>query len=135
MPPFFTNRLRKEDTGTHSLRRIKVAIVYKVKIFRPARFYWPHKIANMVREFRVDLDDALTLAECADIRRNPLAAQAFLAQNCASGLRKTATPGKCLVWAPKWGIQPTGRVPPKLSFVQLQQISWGELEWLACCKS
>ena len=61
--------LRKEDCGTHSLRRTKASIIYKVTgNLRAVQILLGHtKIENTVRYLGVDIEDALTLAEGTEI--------------------------------------------------------------------
>jgi len=61
--------LRREDYGTHSLRRIKASITYKATgNLRAVQILLGHsKIKNTVRYFGVDIEDALTLAEGTEI--------------------------------------------------------------------
>lgn len=57
--------LRRAEYGTHSLRRTKVSMIYKVTgNLGAVQILLGHmKIENTVRHLRVDLEDALTLAE------------------------------------------------------------------------
>lgn len=57
--------LRKEDYGTHSLRRTKASLIYKATgNLRAVQILLGHtKIENTVRYLGVDIEDALTLAE------------------------------------------------------------------------
>lgn len=57
--------LRREDYGTHSLRRTKAAMVYKATgNLRAIQILLGHtKIENTVRYLGVDIEDALELAE------------------------------------------------------------------------
>ena len=57
--------LRKEEYGTHSLRRIKASIIYKATgNLRAVQILLGHtKIENTVRSLGVDVEDALTLVE------------------------------------------------------------------------
>ena len=57
--------LRKEEYGTHSLRRTKASIIYKVTgNLRAVQILLGHtKIENTVRYLSVDVEDALELAE------------------------------------------------------------------------
>lgn len=61
--------LRREDYGTHSLRRTKAAMVYKATgNLRAIQILLGHtKIENTVRYLGVDIEDALELAEHTDI--------------------------------------------------------------------
>lgn len=61
--------LRREEYGTHSLRRTKASIIYKATgNLRAAQILLGHpKIENTVRYLGVDVEDALTLAEGTDI--------------------------------------------------------------------
>ena len=61
--------LRKEDYGTHSLRRTKASIIYKATgNLRAVQILLGHaKIENTVRYLGVDVEDALTLAEGTEI--------------------------------------------------------------------
>jgi len=61
--------LRREEYGTHSLRRTKASIIYKATgNFRAVQILLGHtKIENTVRYLGVDVEDALTLAEGTEI--------------------------------------------------------------------
>lgn len=61
--------LRREDYGTHSLRRTKAAIIYKATgNLRAIQILLGHtKIENTVRYLGVDIEDALELAEHTEI--------------------------------------------------------------------
>ena len=61
--------LRKEDYGTHSLRRTKVSIIYKATgNLRAVQILLGHtKIESTVRYLGVDVEDALTLAEGTEV--------------------------------------------------------------------
>ena len=61
--------LRREEYGTHSLRRTKALIIYKATgNLRAVQILLGHtKIENTVRYLGVDVEDALTLAEGAEI--------------------------------------------------------------------
>ncbi len=61
--------LRREEYGTHSLRRTKASIIYKATgNLRAVQFLLGHtKIENTVRYLGVDVEDALTLAEGTEI--------------------------------------------------------------------
>lgn len=61
--------LRREEYGTHSLRRTKASIIYKATgNLRAVQILLGHtKIENMVRYLGVDVEDALTLAEGTEI--------------------------------------------------------------------
>ena len=61
--------LRREDYGTHSLRRTKAAMIYKATgNLRTIQILLGHtKIENTVRYLGVDIEDALELAEHTDI--------------------------------------------------------------------
>lgn len=61
--------LRREDYGTHSLRRTKAAIIYKATgNLRAIQILLGHtKIENTVRYLGVDIEDALELAEKTEI--------------------------------------------------------------------
>ena len=61
--------LRREDYGTHSLRRTKAAIIYKATgNLRAIQILPCHtKIENTVRYLGVDIEDALELAEHTEI--------------------------------------------------------------------
>ncbi len=61
--------LRREDYGTHSLRRTKASIIYKATgNLRAVQILLGHsKIENTVRYLGVDIEDALTLAEGTEI--------------------------------------------------------------------
>lgn len=62
-------RLRREDYGTHSLRRTKAAMIYKATgNLRAIQILLGHtKIENTVRYLGVDIEDALELAERTEI--------------------------------------------------------------------
>ena len=61
--------LRREEYGTHSLRRTKASIIYKATgNLRAVQILLDHtKIENTVRYLSVDVEDALTLAEGTEI--------------------------------------------------------------------
>jgi len=61
--------LRREEYGTHSLRRTKASIIYKATgNLRAVQILLCHtKIENTVRYLGVDVEDALTLAEETEI--------------------------------------------------------------------
>ena len=61
--------LRREDYGTHSLRRTKAAIIYKqTGNLRAVQILLGHdKTESTVRYLGVDVEDALTLAEHTEI--------------------------------------------------------------------
>lgn len=61
--------LRREDYGTHSLRRTKAAMIYKATgNLRAIQILLGHtKIENTVRYLGVDIEDALGLAEHTEI--------------------------------------------------------------------
>ena len=61
--------LRREDYGTHSLRRTKAAMIYKeTGNLRAIQILLGHsKIENTVRYLGVDIEDALELAEHTEI--------------------------------------------------------------------
>jgi site-specific recombinase XerC len=61
--------LRKEDYGTHSLRRTKASIIYKATgNLRAIQNLRGHtKIESTVRYLGVDVEDALTLAEGTEV--------------------------------------------------------------------
>ena len=61
--------LRKEEYGTHSLRRTKAAIIYKATgNLRAVQILLGHtKIENTVHYLGVDVEDALALAEGTEI--------------------------------------------------------------------
>ncbi|TIN74147.1 MAG: integrase [Mesorhizobium sp.] len=61
--------LRREDYGTHSLRRTEASIIYKATgNLRAIQILLGHtKIENTVRYLGVDVEDALTLAEGTEI--------------------------------------------------------------------
>ena len=61
--------LRREEYGTHSLRRTKASIIYKATgNLRAVQILLGHtKIENTVRYLGVDVEDALTLAEGTEI--------------------------------------------------------------------
>ena len=61
--------LRKEEYGTHSLRRTKVSLIYKATgNLRAVQILLGHtKIENTVRYLGVDVEDALELAEHTEV--------------------------------------------------------------------
>ncbi len=61
--------LRREDYGTHSLRRTKAAMIYKATgNLRAIQILLGHtKIENTVRYLGVDIEDALELAKHTEI--------------------------------------------------------------------
>ena len=61
--------LRREDYGTHSLRRTKASIIYKgTGNLRAVQILLGHtKIESTVRYLGVDVEDALTLAERTEV--------------------------------------------------------------------
>jgi site-specific recombinase XerC len=61
--------LRRDDYGTHSLRRTKASIIYKATgNLRAVQLLLAHtKIESTVRYLGVDVEDALTLAEHTEI--------------------------------------------------------------------
>ena len=61
--------LRREEYGTHSLRRTKASIIYKASgNLRAVQILLGHaKIENTVRYLGVDVEDALALAEGVEI--------------------------------------------------------------------
>ena len=61
--------LRREEYGTHPLRRTKASIIYKATgNLRAVQILLGHtKIENTVRYLGVDVEDALTLAEGTEI--------------------------------------------------------------------
>jgi len=61
--------LRKEDYGTHSLRRTKAALIYKqTGNLRAVQILLGHsKIETTVRHLGVEVEDALTLAEATEV--------------------------------------------------------------------
>jgi site-specific recombinase XerC len=61
--------LRREDYGTHSLRRTKASIIYKVTgNLRAVQLLLGHtKIENTVRYLGVDVQDALALDEHTEV--------------------------------------------------------------------
>jgi integrase len=61
--------LRREDYGTHSLRRTKAAMIYKATgNLRAIQILLGHtKIENTVRYLGVEIEDALELAEHTEI--------------------------------------------------------------------
>ncbi|RWK44149.1 tyrosine-type recombinase/integrase [Mesorhizobium sp.] len=61
--------LRREDHGTHSLRRTKASIIYKATgNLRAVQILLGHtKIENTVRYLGVDIEDALALAKGTEI--------------------------------------------------------------------
>jgi integrase len=61
--------LRREDYGTHSLRRTRASIIYKATgNLRAIQLLLGHtKIESTVRYLRVDVEDALNLAEHTEV--------------------------------------------------------------------
>ena len=61
--------LRREDYGTHSMRRTKASIIYKATgNLRAVQILLGHtKIENTVRYLGVDIEDALELAESTEV--------------------------------------------------------------------
>ena len=61
--------LRKEEYGTHSLRRIKASLIYKATgNLRAVQNLLGHTwIENTARYLGVDVQDALTLAEGTEV--------------------------------------------------------------------
>jgi integrase len=61
--------LRREDYGTHSLRRTKASIIYKqTGNLRAVQILLGHtKIESTVRHLGVDIEDALALSEATEI--------------------------------------------------------------------
>ena len=61
--------LRREDYGTHSMRRTKAAMIYRATgTLRAVQILLGHtKIENTVRYLGVDIEDALILAERTEI--------------------------------------------------------------------
>jgi site-specific recombinase XerC len=61
--------LRREDYGTHSMRRTKAAMIYRTTgNLRAVQILLGHsKIENTVRYLGVDVEDALVLAERIEI--------------------------------------------------------------------
>jgi site-specific recombinase XerD len=61
--------LRREEYGTHSLRRTKAALIYKQTAnLRAVQILLGHtKIESTVRYLGVDVEDALTLAEHTEV--------------------------------------------------------------------
>ncbi len=61
--------LRREDYGTHPLRRTKAAVIYKATgNLRTIQILLGHtKIENTVRYLGVDIENALELAERTEI--------------------------------------------------------------------
>ena len=61
--------LRREDYGTHSLRRTKAAMIYKATgNLRAIQILLGHtKIENTVGSLGVDIEDALEIAEHTEI--------------------------------------------------------------------
>ena len=63
------NNLRREDYGTHSLRRTKASVIYKATgNLRAVQILLGHtKIESTVRYLGVAVEDALTLAEGTEV--------------------------------------------------------------------
>jgi len=61
--------IRRDDYGTHSLRRTKVSIIYKATgNLRAVQILLGHtKIESTVRYLGIDVEDALNLAEHTEI--------------------------------------------------------------------
>jgi site-specific recombinase XerC len=61
--------LRREEYGTHSLRRTKASIIYKATgNLRAVQILLGHrKIENTIRYLGVEVEDALTLAEATEL--------------------------------------------------------------------
>lgn len=61
--------LRRDDYGTHSLRRAKASIIYKATgNLRAVQILLGHtKIESTFRYLGVDVEDALTLAEHTEL--------------------------------------------------------------------
>lgn len=61
--------LNAREFGTHSLHRTKASLIYKATgNLRAVQILLGHsKIENTIRYLGVDIDDALTLAECTEI--------------------------------------------------------------------
>jgi site-specific recombinase XerC len=61
--------LRREEYGTHSLRRTKASIIYKASgNLRAVQILLGQaKIENTVRYLGIDVEDALTLAEGIEV--------------------------------------------------------------------
>ena len=61
--------LRREDYGTHSLRRTKAALIYKqTGNLRAVQILLGHtKIESTVRYLGVDIEDALALSEATEV--------------------------------------------------------------------
>ncbi len=61
--------LRREEYGTHSLRRTKASIIYKASgNLRAVQILLGHaKIENTVRYLGVDVEDALSLSEGIEV--------------------------------------------------------------------
>ena len=61
--------LRRQDYGTHSLRRTKAALIYKQSgNLRAVQILLGHtKIETTVRYLRVEVEDALALAEGTEV--------------------------------------------------------------------
>ncbi len=61
--------LRREGYGTHSMRRTKAAMVYRITgNLRAVQILLGHsKVENLVRYLGVDVEDALVLAERIEV--------------------------------------------------------------------
>lgn len=61
--------LRREDYGTHSLRRIKATLIYKqTGNLRAVQILLDHtKMETTVRYLGVEVEDALSLAEATEV--------------------------------------------------------------------
>lgn len=75
--------LRREDYGTHSLRRTKAALIYnQTGNLRAVQILLGHtKIASTVRYLGVDIEDALALAESTEVCL-PAGAEANRRRHC-----------------------------------------------------
>jgi integrase len=62
-------RLRREDFGTHSLRRTKASIIYKQtgNLGAVQILFGRTKIESTVRYLGVDVEDALALSEATEV--------------------------------------------------------------------
>jgi hypothetical protein len=98
--------LRREEYGTHSLRRTKASIIYKATgNLRAMQILLGHtKIENTVRYLGVDVEDALTLAERTETRHFLRLSTHYHLEHGQRG-QSEAAPGAVSGW------HPTRRLP------------------------
>jgi site-specific recombinase XerC len=84
--------LRKEEYGTHSLRRTKASLIYKATgNLRAVQIPFGHtKIENTVRYLGVDVEDALELAEHTPHRSRTSGHRASAVSGSISGTGRSA---------------------------------------------